>query len=177
MSALQTAAIEPAPPAHDVPSFGSFEALYEATRDAVYAYVMGLLRDRDAAEDVTAQAFERAYRKRGRIDEQRGDARAWLFGIARNAALDELRRRRRHATPVEPTTLAQIAGGVEAGDDAMRVALHQALAKLPTRDRELVALKFFAGLTNREVAAVLDQTESNVGTRLNRIITTLRSAL
>src|SRR5919204_3458163 len=74
-----------------------FEALYRSSRDDVYAYAAGLLRDRAAAEDVTALAFERAYRKRRRYDPHRGSPRAWLFGIARNAALDELRRRRRHA--------------------------------------------------------------------------------
>ena len=57
-----------------------------------------LVRDRAAAEDVTAQAFERAYRKRRSYRRSRGSVDAWLFGIARNAALDELRRRKRRAT-------------------------------------------------------------------------------
>src|SRR5512142_939076 len=74
-----------------------FEALYRTSRDDVYAYVFTLLRDRGAAEDVTALAFERAYRKRRTFDRRRGEERAWLFGIARHAALDELRRRRRVA--------------------------------------------------------------------------------
>src|SRR3954470_21248092 len=74
-----------------------FEELYRRSRDDVYAYVAGLLRDRSAAEDVTAQAFERAYRRRRTFKPGRGNRRAWLFGIARNAALDELRRRRRRA--------------------------------------------------------------------------------
>src|SRR5262245_13774296 len=74
-----------------------FEALYLISRDDVFAYAAGLLRDRSAAEDVTALAFERAYRKRLRFNPKRGTRRAWLFGIARNAALDELRRRRRGA--------------------------------------------------------------------------------
>src|SRR3954451_20266632 len=73
----------------------AFEALYRESRDDVYAYVAGLLRDRSAAEEVTSQAFERAWRKRRQIDRRRGTPRAWLFGIARNAALDELRRRSR----------------------------------------------------------------------------------
>src|SRR5688572_16087800 len=72
-----------------------FEALYRTSRDDVYAYVASLLRDASAAEDVTAQAFERAFRRRSSFSARRGAPRAWLFGIARNAALDELRRRRR----------------------------------------------------------------------------------
>src|SRR5215207_1700331 len=72
-----------------------FERLYRSSRDDVYGYVATLLRDRFAAEDVTALAFERAYRRRGSFRASRGSARAWLFGIARNAALDELRRRGR----------------------------------------------------------------------------------
>src|SRR5918998_4512692 len=74
-----------------------FDALYRTSRDDVFAYVATMLRDRGAAEDVTALAFERAYRKRRGYDARRGSERAWLFGIPRNAALDELRRRPRPA--------------------------------------------------------------------------------
>ena len=73
----------------------AFDELYRSSRDDVYSYVATLLADRSAAEDVTALAFERAYRKRSSFRRERGSERAWLFGIARNAALDELRRRRR----------------------------------------------------------------------------------
>src|SRR5919201_1505020 len=76
----------------------SFEALYRRTLPRVYGYVASLLADRAAAEDVTAQAFERAYRKRLSFRASRGSADAWIFGIARNAALDELRKRKRRAT-------------------------------------------------------------------------------
>ena len=72
---------------------------------------MTLLRDRAAAEDVTALAFERAYRRRRTFDRRRGEERAWLFGIARNAALDELRRRKRLAALVaDPEDASQEAG-------------------------------------------------------------------
>src|ERR1700709_201840 len=77
-----------------------FDALYRAARDDVFAYVATLLRDRAAAEDVTAAAFERAFRRSKTYDSRRGTARAWLFGIARNAALDELRKRKRSAALV-----------------------------------------------------------------------------
>ena len=82
--------------AGDIPE--SFEALYERTFPKVYAYVASLLRDRAAAEDVTSQAYERAYRKRRSYRAGRGSAEAWVFGIARNAALDELRKRKRRAS-------------------------------------------------------------------------------
>ncbi|MGH2967818.1 MAG: RNA polymerase sigma factor, partial [Solirubrobacteraceae bacterium] len=57
-----------------------FDALYRGARDDVFAYVATLLRDRAAAEDVTAQAFERAFRKARSYDARRGGERAWLFG-------------------------------------------------------------------------------------------------
>ncbi|HEX4108649.1 MAG TPA: sigma factor [Solirubrobacteraceae bacterium] len=93
-----------------------FDALYRECAGEVSAYVASLLGDRGAAEDVTALAFESAYRARGRHDPRRGSPRAWLFGIARNAALDELRRRRRRATAtVDPGAPAL----VEPADDAV----------------------------------------------------------
>jgi RNA polymerase sigma factor (sigma-70 family) len=155
----------------------TFEALYRESRDDVYAYVAGLLRDRSAAEEVTSQAFERAWRRRRQIDRRRGTPRAWLFGIARNAALDELRRRSRLAAPA--TEAPAGAGGAaptrDPADAAIdRTLLRQALDSLGGRDRELVALKFFAGLSNSEIAAVIGTSETNAGTRLHRVIERLR---
>ena len=75
----------------------TFDALYRECARDMYAYVRTLLGDDASAEDVTALAFERAYRRRATFDGRRGSQRGWLFGIARNAALDELRRRKRSA--------------------------------------------------------------------------------
>ena len=154
-----------------------FEALYRRTFPRVYAYAASLLRDRSAAEEVTAQAFERAYRKRRSYRPRRGSADAWLFGIVRNAALDELRRRRRRADlEGDPADLAA-AGAEEHVEGAIRrQAVRAALAGLEARDRELVALKFAGGLGNAEIARVLGVSESNAGTRLHRILTKLREA-
>jgi RNA polymerase sigma-70 factor (ECF subfamily) len=155
----------------------AFEALYNSSRDDVYAYAAGLLRDRAAAEDVTATAFERAYRKRSRFDPGRGSPRAWLFGIARNAALDELRRRGRHAALVaDPIDLASLADVHPAEQSESRLVLAGALEALEARERELVALKFFAGLSNAEIGRVLGITESNAGTKLHRVANKLREA-
>jgi len=155
-------------------SWERFEALYRSSRGDVFAYVATLLRDRTAAEDVTAVAFERAYRRRRTFDRRRGEERAWLFGIARNAALDELRRRRRVATLTDDPA-------DRAADDDLDAVLHRAavraaLLKLPPREREIVALKFHAGLSNAELAAVLGVSESGAGTLLYRTMEKLRKA-
>ena len=96
-----------------------FEALYRRMFPRVYAYAASLLRDRSAAEEVTAQAFERAYRKRRSYRPRRGTVDAWLFGIVRNAALDELRGRRRRADlEAEPADLTGSAADRSRRSDA-----------------------------------------------------------
>jgi RNA polymerase sigma-70 factor (ECF subfamily) len=155
----------------------SFDALYRDSARDLYAYVRTLLGDDASAEDVTALAFERAYRRRESFDERRGSSRGWLFAIARNAALDELRRRNRTAPLVGelPDELAP-APEEEADVALRRSTVRAALAALGARDRELIALKFHGGLTNVELAAVLGCSETNAGTRVHRAVTKLRKA-
>ena len=121
----------------------AFEELYRSSRDDVFAYVSGLLRDRSAGEDVTAQAFERAYRRRSTFNPKRGSHRAWLFGIARNAALDELRRRSRHAELAADPEDTEATTPDEAADAALRrttvrAAMADALAARARADRAQV---------------------------------------
>lgn len=152
------------------------ERLYGSSRDDVYAYVASMLGDRALAEDVTATAFERAFRRRALFNPRRGSERAWLFGIARNAALDELRRRKRAASLLhEPH--AETDATEDTQEDALRrAALRAGLARLSPRERELIALKFHAGLSNADLARVLRVSETNAGTMLHRALTTLRKA-
>lgn len=154
-----------------------FEDLYRETFPRVYAYVASLLRNRAAAEDVTALAFERAYRKRGRFSPRRGSAEAWVFGIARNAALDELRKLKRRATlEAEPADVWSPGPDEEAERAFRREEVRAALASLDPRDHDLVALKFAGGLSNGEIARVLGISETNVGSRLHRAVEKLRKA-
>jgi RNA polymerase sigma-70 factor (ECF subfamily) len=157
----------------------TFDALFrDAARD-VHGYALSLLGDRQSAEDVTALAFERLYRSRARLDRTRGTPRAWLFAIARNAALDELRRRRRR-----PRLLGEHppdGRGAEERDEAgpleqivRRETVRRALSHLDTREREVVLLKFHGQLSNGELARVLGISESNAGTRLHRALARLR---
>ncbi len=153
-----------------------FEALYRTCRDDLYGYVASLLRDRAAAEDVTALAFERALRGRGRFDASRGSERAWLFAIARNAALDELRRRSRSTALV-----GEVADEAPLPEDdaelaERRLIVRAGLRRLDPREREIVLLKFLGRLSNAELAHVLRTSETNAGTRLSRALKRLREA-
>src|SRR3954462_14581510 len=123
-----------------------FEDLYRNTFPRVYAYVARLRRDRWAAEDGTALAFERAYRKRGRFSARRGSPEAWVFGIARNAALDELRKLKRRARlESEPEDVWSPGPDEEAERALKREEVRAALASLDPRDRDLVPPKSPAG--------------------------------
>ena len=158
-------------------SWERFELLYRSSRDDIFAYVATLLNDRAAAEDITALAFERAYRRRITFDRRRGEERAWLFGIARNAALDELRRRKRVASlVVDPEDVSEPHDDEGAEVALRRTAVRTALAELSARDREVIALKFHAGLRNAELARVLGVSETAAGTLLYRAMEKLRKA-
>jgi len=164
----------PPPPRH-VP-VEDVEALYRECRADVYGYVASLVRDRAAAEDVTALAFERVLRGRSRFDPGRGSPRAWLFAIARNAALDELRRRSRSAA-----LLGEVADDAALPEESpelaeRRLLVRGALRCLAPRDREVILLKFLGRLTNAELARVLGCSETNAGTRLSRALARLREA-
>lgn len=157
------------------PAPREFDALYRDSRDDLFSYLAYLVGDRSLAEELTAHAFEKAFRKRSLFRPGRGDLRGWLFGIARNAAVDELRRGgRESALELAPEPVGS-EGLDRESDDRMLVA--DAMRGLQSRDRELVALKFFAGLENAQIGRVLGISPSNVGTQLHRAITRLREQI
>jgi RNA polymerase sigma-70 factor, ECF subfamily len=159
----------------DVLDSAAFDALFRECAPDVHGYLISLLGDRSTAEDLTALAFERLYRSRSRLDLRRGTPRAWLFSIARNAALDELRQRRRRSSyGLDEDLVDKRASGDALEAVERRAAVLDALASLPLRERELVLLKFHGQLSNSELARALGISESNAGTRLHRALTRLR---
>jgi RNA polymerase sigma-70 factor, ECF subfamily len=162
-------------PASGAGAAEQFEQLYRSSAGEVYAYVASMLRDRTAAEDVTALAFERAFRRRALFDIHRGTARSWVFAIARNAALDELRRRRRTGALLHDIADDSVElDGLDPEIAERRLVVREGLASLDPRDREVILLKFVGRLSNAELARVLHCSESNAGTRLHRAIERLR---
>lgn len=140
----------------------------------VYAYVAYRLGDGPEAEDVTSDVFERALRYRETYDPGKGEPLAWLIGIARHRIADLANDRvlERVADPVDRP------GPMSVEDDAVRrITLSQALRSLDDRDRELIALRYGADLTARQIAALLATRTNAVEVALHRALARLRAIL
>ncbi|MCX7855646.1 MAG: RNA polymerase sigma factor [Anaerolineae bacterium] len=154
-----------------------WEAVYAEYLPRVYNYFRYLIGPSAVAEDLTAAVFEKAWRQRGRYRPERGALSTWLFALAKNVARDHFRRGNREV-PLE------WAGGLADPDPVEEAVAQQEdwarlaalLARLPSRERELVALKYGADLTNREIARLTGLSETNVGTILHRVVQRLRRA-
>lgn len=136
----------------------------------VYAYVAYRVGDGADAEDVTSAVFERALRYRDSWDRSRGEPIAWLIGIARRCIEDA--RDDRRTVPLHDIELAAPTNLEETAAD--RLALADALASLSPRERELVALRYGADLSTRQIAAALDSSPAAVRVALHRALTRLR---
>jgi RNA polymerase sigma factor (sigma-70 family) len=117
--------------------------------------VLGYLRrfvPRDQAEDVLQRVFYEVWRNRDRYDPARS-LEAWVLGIARKRAIDQLRRRHPNVVPIEE--LRDLAGddGRELAERYARASeVRGALARLPTEQREVLTLAYFGELTQTEIA-------------------------
>jgi RNA polymerase sigma-70 factor (ECF subfamily) len=154
----------------------AFEMLYLRHRLAVFRYLRSRSRTDDEAADLTATTFERALSAIARYRTKGGGVLAWLFRIARNAAIDARRRD-------EPVTLEGMFGlfaSDATGPDGIasedRRELLGEIARLPELQREALALRFAGGLTAREIAVVIGKSEAAAQKLLSRSIETLREA-
>ena len=136
----------------------------------VYAYAAYRLGDGPDAEDASSDAFERALRYRSSFDPRKGSPAAWMIGIARRS-VDEL-------LAARTTLLAEPRDEpVHDRDSALRLDLARALERLDERDRELVALRYGADLTAKQIAAQLDMKTNAVEVALHRALGRLRREL
>jgi RNA polymerase sigma-70 factor (ECF subfamily) len=143
----------------------TFASVAEAELESVYRYLLFLTGDRDVAEDLTGATFEKAFRTWRRFDPRRGTARAWLCGIARNAALDHFRSERRRARREEEYARAT-GGAAEPAWDASIVAA--ALGELSPADREVIALRIVLEVDGPTTARILGISATACSTRLSR---------
>jgi RNA polymerase sigma-70 factor, ECF subfamily len=139
----------------------------------VYAYAAYRLGDGPAAEDVTSEVFERALRYRDRFDPRRGEPVAWLLGIARRCVAEALAAPA--ALAVEPPDKAD-PRSLEA-DAVRRLDLRAAVRTLDERDQELLALRYGADLTARQIAAIAGARTNAIEVALHRALARLRLEL
>jgi RNA polymerase sigma-70 factor, ECF subfamily len=136
----------------------------------LYNYFRYRLGDEGVAEDLTSVVLEKTWLKRHRYRKDRAAFSVWLFSIAKNEVIGYLRKRQVSL----PISMAEAASGETIEHSLEQSQDIQQLAHLPAglseRERELISLKFGADLNNREIAVVMELSESNVGTILSRVL-------
>jgi RNA polymerase sigma-70 factor, ECF subfamily len=138
----------------------------------VYAYVAYRVGDGPDAEDLTSETFERALRYRKSYDSSKGEPIAWLIGIARRCVEGR------------PPPLEHAVDQVDAADhrdleeDVLRrITLSGAVGRLEERDRELIALRYGADLTARQIAELQGAKTNAIEVALHRALGRLRAQL
>src|SRR5256885_8327038 len=150
-------------------------ALYQRYVARVYRFVRPRCNSADEAADLTQQVFLKMAEALPRYRERGVPFAAWLFRIARNAAIDHARRHR-------PTVRWDSLTDAAAPDDVegfvlsreVRARIGALLSELSADERELLSLRFAAGLSSREIAAVVGASEAAVKKRLTRTIQRLK---
>jgi RNA polymerase sigma-70 factor, ECF subfamily len=151
----------------------AFEQLYSAEASALFSFLAYRTGDRSLAEDLLADAFERALR--GRYNARKGSAKTWLYAIALNVLRDHMRR-----AAAESRAYERVDEGVARdpfADIEVRDELLRGLTRLSAEEREAISLRFGAGLTVPEMATVLGEPLTTVEGRVYRALRKLREAL
>ena len=139
----------------------------------VYAYIAYRIGDGPDAEDLTGEVFERAVKYRSSYDPARGGSLSWLIGIARRCVDG----RRITPAPVDGFDVEQAASVDFEGGALERLTVARAISVLDARSRELVALRYGADLTARQIGALLDLKPNTVEVSLHRALARVRSEL
>lgn len=156
----------------------AFDRLFYEHAPPLLAFLSYQLGDRAAAEDVLADTFERALRKRRSFDSRRGNPKAWLYAIALNLVRDRARRAAiearalAKATSGEPESVDETARPVE-----LRQTVSEALEVLTDEERAVIALRYGADFTLPDIARLLDLPLSTIEGRVYRALRKLRTEL
>ena len=157
----------------------TFVAAYQLHRRSVYRYLLGRARDEEEALDLTAITFERAFASMGRFRRRDGGVHAWLLRIARNAAIDA-DRRHRPTVDIAGAHAGAFLGRAAIESDRVerqKEAILDLVAVLPKEQRDVLLLRYAAGLTAREIGVVIGKREGAVQKQIERGLAALREAL
>jgi RNA polymerase sigma-70 factor (ECF subfamily) len=153
-----------------------WDQIYLDLAPRVYNYFRFRLGQEREVEDLTSRTFEKAWTARGQYRRDLAGFSTWLFKIAQHLVVDHVRSRRNYVSidhAVDLTVHGAAEDSLERQSDLSRLA--SLTRELPPRDRELIALKYGAGISNRDIARLTGLTESNVGSILHRVVQNLRA--
>jgi RNA polymerase sigma-70 factor (ECF subfamily) len=151
-------------------------ALYDAYGRLVFSIALRIMGDSALAEEVTQDAFLKAWQQAAKWTPERGALKSWLMAIAHNAALDALRRERRQPLQsLDEDDRDEVAA--ELGDWQDAALTGALLERLPSEQRQLVELAFYGGLSHSQIAARLSMPLGTVKTRLRTALIYLREVL
>jgi RNA polymerase sigma-70 factor (ECF subfamily) len=160
-------------------------ALYDRHGDTVHAVILRVVRDHQVAEDLLQETFLRVWEHAHSYNGSLGRVRAWLFGIAHNLALNELRRRRRRPQAAPPAAGTLLVESVAAPDadpadaawaHARQARIAGALSNLPAAQQAVLSL-YASGHSQSEISATLNEPLGTVKSRMRRGLLTLRGVL
>ena len=153
----------------------ALEELYHRYSGVVYRLAFRVLKQREQSEEVVQEVFWRVWRRSTSFERERGRVSQWIFGIAHNLCIDEMRRMRARPNPVyendEHPIIAQLVDehidipAVVWANEQRRVIVG-ALATLPVAQREAVELAYFGGFSHQEIALRLDRPLGTIKTRV-----------
>jgi RNA polymerase sigma factor (sigma-70 family) len=156
-----------------------FGALFDLYYQRLYRYVRYRVDSRQEAEDLTTLAFERALAHQASYNPAKGAFSTWLFRIARNAVINHQSQQRRRGMVIDLEEIADLPIETRSPEETLIhkqavQTLLQHMSTLPSRDQDILALKFAGRLTNRDIAETLDLKEKTVSVILLRALRKLR---
>lgn len=152
-------------------------ALYDRYSSLVYAVALRVLGDTGAAEDVLQEIFLQLWRKPAAFDSARGSMGAWLSVIARNRAIDALRKRKPE-TDIEDVVLSVETNFADNADRGRAlVKIREVMGTMAVPQRSALEMAFFEGLTHTEIAEKTGEPLGTIKTRIRAGLLSLRAAV
>ena len=156
----------------------AFETLYGRYVRPVFGLALRRLGDRGHAEDAVQEAFAAIWRSASTYRPERGAAGGWLYTVARNAIVDRLRRRGPSADAELPELASTEPGPAQRAEDSdLAWRVHRALEELQPRERDVIELAYWSGMSQSEVAEYLHLPLGTVKTRTRSALARLASVL